>query len=512
VPTARAASPPPLPGCTPLFTAAAMRDADARAGSDHAMPSVLLMERAGLASAQAIRERHPGPGAALVLAGPGNNGGDGMVVARHLAEAGWHVEVAAPDGRAPASADAGVMSAVAASLGLAVRALDPSALAEDHRVVVDALLGTGSTGAPRGAIAPAVEALAARRGPTVSLDLPSGVDADSGRAAGPAARADLTVTYHGDKVGLRVEPGRSLAGEVVVADIGIPSAVALDPAAWLAGAGAAALPPKAAAGDKYRAGSVLVVAGSPGLTGAGIMTSRATLRAGAGLTVAAVPRAVQPVFAAHLLEVMAAPVPDEDGCFAPVSVDEVVRQAARAGALALGPGLGRASGTTAFTRRVLEAVALPAVVDADGLWHLGERPEWLRGRGAATVLTPHAGEAARLLGRRREEVEADRLACARELAEATGAVVVLKGAGTITCAPQGPPIVNGTGTPALATAGSGDVLTGVVAAALAKGMDPLAGTAAAVAAHGRAAELAGGGDGLVAGDVIEALPRALAAR
>ena len=168
-----------------------------------------------------------------------------------------------------------------------------------------------------------------------------------------------------------------------------------------------------------------------------------------------------------------------------------MHQAGRVGALALGPGLGRAAGTTAFVRGVLEAVALPAVVDADGLWHLGERPEWLRGRRAATVLTPHAGEAARLLGRERAEVEADRLACARELAELAGAVVVLKGAGTITCGPRGAAVVNGTGTPALATAGSGDVLTGVVAAALAKGMAPLAGAAAAVAAHGRAAELAG---------------------
>jgi NAD(P)H-hydrate epimerase len=344
----------------------------------------------------------------------------------------------------------------------------------------------------------------------VSLDLPTGVEADSGRAPGPAVRADLTVTYHGDKVGLRVEPGRSLAGEVVVADIGIPTAVAVAPAAWLAGASAGALPPKAAAGDKYRAGAVLVVAGSPGLTGAGVMTSRATLRAGAGLTVAAVPAALQPIFAAHLLEVMAAAVPDEEGSFGPGSVEEVVAQARRVGALALGPGLGRAPGTTRFVREVLERVALPAVVDADGLWHLGERPDWLRRRGAATVLTPHAGEAARLLRRERTEVEADRLACARELAEAAGCVALLKGAGTITCAPGRPPVVNGTGTPSLATAGSGDVLTGVVAAALAKGLDPLAAAAAAVAAHGRAAELAGRGDGLVAGDVIEALPAALA--
>jgi NAD(P)H-hydrate epimerase len=490
-----------------------MRESDRLASERHGLPSIVLMERAGLASAEAILARWPSPGAALALVGPGNNGGDGMVVARHLAERGWDVEVAAPGARAPASEDAATMARVAASIGLEVSDLgDAGFLRDDPRVVVDALLGTGSTGAPRGALGAVVEALADRAGPTVSLDVPSGVEADTGRVPAASVRADLTVTYHGDKVGLRVEPGRARAGEVVVADIGIPAAVTVPATAWLSGPGAAAaIPPKAPAGDKYRAGAVLVVAGAPGLTGAGCLTSRATLRAGAGLTVAGVPAAVQPVFAAHLLEIMCAPLPDEDGHLGPGSVDEAVRQAGRVGALALGPGLGRAEVTTAFVRETLEAVALPAVVDADGLWHLGERPAWLGGRGAPTVLTPHAGEAARLLGRERTEVEADRLGAAAALAEATGAVVVLKGAGTVTRAPDGRQVVNGTGVPALATAGSGDVLTGVVAAVLAKGVEPLVAAAAAVAVHGRAAQLAGRGDGLIAGDVVEALPGALGA-
>ena len=344
MPTARSTSPPPLPGCTPLFSAAGMREADRRAAEEHHMPSILLMEAAGRASARAILARHAGVGAALVLVGPGNNGGDGMVVARHLAEAGWEVEVSSPDGRVPSTADAGTMTAVAGSLGLRTGTLDPAALAGDRRVVVDALLGTGSSGAPRGAIGETVAALAGRDGATVSLDVPAGVDADTGRAPGHAVRAGLTVTYHGDKLGLRVEPGRSLAGEVLVADIGIPSAVALAPCAWLAGRAAAGLPAKSPAGDKYAAGAVLVVAGAPGLTGAGVLCARATLRAGAGLTVAAVPRALQPVYAVHLLEVMAAPIPDEGGHFGRVSLEEVLRQSGRVSAMALGPGLGRAGG------------------------------------------------------------------------------------------------------------------------------------------------------------------------
>jgi NAD(P)H-hydrate epimerase len=508
VPPARSSEPPPLPGLTPLFDAAAMRAADRAAGA-LGMPSILLMERAGLATAQEILRRYPDRRDALVVVGSGNNGGDGLVVARHLAEAGWAVEVAAPEGRRPGAADAATMAGIAEALGLPVGALGAGAAA-DGRLLVDGLLGTGASGAPRGAVGDAVAALEGARGPVVSLDVPSGVDADTGRVPGTAVRAALTVTYHGDMPGLRIEPGRTHAGRVVVADIGIPSTVTAAPAAWLAGPGAVgAMPGKAAEADKYRAGAVLVVAGAPGLTGAGCLAARATLRAGGGLTVVAAPAAVQALMAAHLLEVMVAPVPDEAGHLTETSTDEVVRQAGRVGALALGPGLGRAEGTTAFVRAALETVRLPAVVDADGLWHLGERPGWLSGRGAPTIITPHAGEAARLLGRERAEVEAERLAAARELAAVTGAVAVLKGSGTVTAAPDGRTVVNATGSSALASAGTGDVLTGVVAAALAKGLEPLVAAAAAVALHGRAAELAGRGAGTIAGDVVEALPAAL---
>lgn len=511
VPPAASLTPVPLPGCTPLFDAAAVREADARATRDHHLPSILLMERAGLETARLILRRFPDAGAALILVGPGNNGGDGMVVARHLAEAGWSVRAVAPGGRAPAGADAATMAAAAASIGIAVEEFAPIAPAPGT-VVVDALLGTGAVGAPRGALGDAVEWLAGLRDTAVvAVDIPSGVASDTGTVAAAAPWATLTVTYHADMVGLRVAPGRAHSGEVVVADIGIPRQVALTPAAWLAGPAAArAIPPKGADADKYRSGAVLVVAGSPGLTGAAALAARATLRAGAGLTVVAAPASVQQVVAAHLLEVMCAGVPDEDGHLTARSVDEVVAQAARVDALAIGPGLGRAHATTGAVTAILGAVALPAVVDADGLWHLGDAPEVLAGREMPTVLTPHTGEAARLLGVERSAVDAGRLEAARELARRSGAVVVLKGPGTITAAPDGTAIVNDTGSAALATAGSGDVLTGVVAANLARGMAPVPAAAAAVALHGSAGDLAGGGDGTVASDVLEALPAALA--
>lgn len=472
------------------------------------MPSILLMERAGLATARAILDEPGWPRAALVVVGRGNNGGDGMVVARHLAEAGWEVEVVAPDGPPDGTPDAAAMTAIARSLG--IRAAPALTGPAGERVVVDALLGTGAHGAPRGPVAEAIEWIASASGPAVAVDVPSGVDADTGRVVGVAVRAALTVTYHGDMVGLRVAPGSGHAGRVLVADIGIPSAVALPAAAWLVGPGSvSAIARTGAEQDKYASGSVLVIAGSPGLIGAACLAARATLRAGAGLTVVGAPAAVQPQMAAHLLEVMVAPLPDEDGHLSPASVERVLAEARRAGALAIGPGLGRAPATRSALIEILGALELPAVVDADGLWHLADRPEALAARPGPTVLTPHAGEAARLLGRDRAEVEGDRLAAARELASRSGAVVVLKGPGTITAAPDGRLAVNATGTRALATAGTGDVLTGTVAAFLAKGADPFVAGAVAAAVHGRAGELAGRGDGTIASDVLEALPEAI---
>ena len=508
---ARSSVPAPLEGCTPLFDAAAMREADRRSAGDHAIPSIILMERAGLAAADAIRDAHPGAREAVVVVGSGNNGGDGMVVARHLAEAGWSVRVLAPGGAPPRTPDAATMAAVAASIGIAVEPLDPAWAAPAGAVVVDAVLGAGAAGAPREPAAAAVRWIAAHPGPVVALDVPSGVEADTGRAEGPCVRAGLTVTFHGDMTGLRVTPGADACGRVVVADIGVPSAVTLAPAAWLAGPGAArAVPSKAAGADKYASGAVLVVAGSPGLTGAACLAARATLRAGAGLTVVAAPAGVQPLIAAHLLEVMCAPVPDEDGHLAPASVDEVMAQARRASAVAIGPGLGRAPATTEALLALLERMDRPVVLDADGLWHLGDAPERVAARALPTVLTPHSGEAARLLGRERAEVEADRLGSARERARRADAVVVLKGRATLSAAPDGTVVVNGTGSPALATAGTGDVLTGTIAAFLAKGMDPLPAAAAAGAGHGAAGERAARGDGTIASDVLEALPEALA--
>ncbi len=511
MPTARSRIPPPFAGLTPLFAAAALREADQETSRRFGLPAIVLMERAGLESARAILARWPDARHAIVLVGTGNNGGDGMVVARHLAEAGWRVQLVSDDGDAPTTPDAQTMSNVALALGIALEPFDPGAHRSGGAVLVDALLGTGTRGAPRAPLDAMIDWARDWPGPVVALDVPSGVDADAGHVDGACIDADLTVTYHGDKPGLRIAPGRAHAGEVLVVDIGIPSAVRADALAWLAGpATAAQIPAKAAAGEKYGAGSVLVVAGAPGLTGAGVLCAQAGLRAGAGLVVAAVPARVQPLMAPMMREVMCAPMIDLDGCFAQGSVPEIITQAARTSAVALGPGIGRNPATTDAVLGVLAAVGQPMVIDADGLWHLAGRLEAVRARSAATVLTPHAGEAARLLGCERTDVEHDRLGSAHALCEASGATVVLKGPGTVVCTPAGGVFIAQGGGPELSTAGSGDVLTGITAAALAKGLDAGHAAIAAVCAHAIAGTRTGHADGTVAGDLIEALPGAIA--
>jgi len=498
---------PPLAGMLPLFDAAGVRAADARAIAA-GTPGEVLMETAGLHAARAIAAAFPAGSAVTVLVGPGNNGGDGMVVARHLAQAGWDVRVEAPGARAPESPDGGLMTARAAEAGIALHDIDLDALRAGGRVVVDALLGTGTRGAPRGAMADAVAALRASGAPVAALDVPTGVDADTGEAPGPAVRACLTVTFAEEKAGLRIAPGRELSGEVVVADIGIPRDLRPEPSAWRATRGViGAIPPRDPAADKYCAGAVLAVAGAPGMSGAARLCTRAALRAGAGLVVACVPEAVRAEVAMGTPEVMVVGVSGDPGA-SPASLDAVMHQAARAGAVVIGPGLGRDPGSAPLVRALLAALALPVVLDADGLWHLGDDLGALRGRPGPTVITPHAGEAARLLGSTRKEVTASRLHAARDLCGRSDAVALLKGPGTLVCAPGALPVVIDEGSAVLATAGSGDVLSGVIASLLARGMPPADAAVCGAALHARAGEMAGLGEGTIAGDIIEALPRA----
>jgi NAD(P)H-hydrate epimerase len=459
----------------PLYTAAEMRAAEERyAGTDEE-----LMERAGQAVARHALEDFGNAQSFTVVCGGGANGGDGRIAARALEEAGRDVLVveAKPEE-------------------------EPKDLG-DPDVVVDALFGTGFEGEPRPAAARLIEQINELGAPVLSVDLPSGVDASTGEVAGAAVDADMTVTFHGEKVGHYVTPGAFLAGYIEVADIGLQEMETEN--ARLKRSVLEAVPRRDPEGNKYESGHVVVVGGSPGMTGAPCLSALAAFRADAGYVTLAGPEAALPVFEASVLEAVKRPLPaDAEGLVTEDAVPVALELAEKAGALAVGPGLGRSDGTRAFVNRLATEAPLPVVVDGDGLWAL-EPADWP----APRVLTPHSGELGRLIGEESSWVDAHRIEAARRVVERFRCVVLLKGAGTLISAPGAGVLVDG-GHPALATAGTGDVLTGIVAAFLAKGMDPRLATAAAATAHHWAAIEAGYDAGMIASDLLEVLPRVLA--
>jgi hydroxyethylthiazole kinase-like uncharacterized protein yjeF len=475
----------------PVYEAAEMRAVDAWAIDDQGVPEADLMERAGLGLAR-VTAAVAGDGPVRIVVGKGNNGGDGRVAARLLEEDGYVVELL--DGTEPFERDR----------------LDGSG------VVVDALLGTGFEGAPREPLASAIWAINQQDAPVVACDVPSGVNASTGEIEAEAVRAAVTATFHGSKPGLHVNPGNEHAGRVEVVEIGIPRGAPEPSAAGLIGEDVLDLyPRRTPSGSKFNSGVVVIVGGSVGLTGAPTMAARSAARSGAGYIQVAVPAPVQPSVDLRLLEQMSRGLPDDDGFHTPAGVADVEEMAERAGAVVLGPGLGRTEGAQEFARGAALAVEVPLLVDADGLNAHAGRLELLREREAATVLTPHEGEMGRLLEIGTEEVAAHRLQYAREAAELSGAVVLLKGDDTIIARPGGPVAINPGGTPALATAGTGDVLSGLIGGLLAKGMDPFEAAALGALAHVLAARAAAerlGPDHVMAGDVIEALPEGLTRR
>jgi hydroxyethylthiazole kinase-like uncharacterized protein yjeF len=484
----------------PLYTAEEMRAAE----EAYEGPTLELMERAGSAAADAILERYP-EGTVSVWCGTGSNGGDGLVIARKLRAAGRDVQIRllGDEGRMAGDAAENLDRARGAGIPFVDELAETS-------LVVDALFGTGFRGKPGKEAAAAIEQLGALGGRVVAVDVPSGVDASTGEIAGPAVRAELTVTFHGQKVGVVVAPGRFHAGEVVVADIGLASSETRHQR--VSSEILSLVPRRRAEDNKYSSGSVLVVGGSVGKTGAACLAAEASLRAGAGICTACVPASLNVVFEQRLLEVMTRPCLDEDGVMTLDAADAILESAERAGAVAIGPGLGRTDKSRALVAYLLDRLDKPIVLDADGLWALVGHLDWVFSRDAPTVLTPHEGELAAVLGRKSDWVRARRLHAVQAGADDVGAVVLLKGADTLVAAPGRGAIVSDLGNPGLATAGAGDVLTGIVAAFLSKGLEASLAAAAAAAAQGVAANLAAdrhGSAGLLARDVVEALSPAL---
>ena len=509
-----------------LATADLMRGFDRQAMTSLGISGLTLMENAGRAFVDEL-ERARGPLAGrevVVVCGKGNNGGDGFVIARHTANRGARVTALllaprrAVRGDARANLDIALRMSRRGASGLRVNEIrSGGAFPRRADIIVDAIFGTGFTGDARGLPREAISWINGAGAYVAAVDVPSGIDATTGRGGDAAVRADLTVAMGMAKIGHFVGRGASLSGVVRVADISIPPGIMRVKRGGTFRVGpadaATVLPARPRNAHKYSAGRVLVIGGSRSFSGAPLMTAQSALRTGAGSVVLAFPSSLRTVIARRLTEVILAPLPETAaGTLGSGAVSEALDRATRADVVAIGPGLSRDEEALLFVREFLSKAPLPVVVDADALSALkGVRPAAF-GAGHVRILTPHTGEFSALTGIDAAEADAMRVSVAGEAARALRSIVVLKGAPTITAVPGGATYVNSTGNPGMATVGSGDVLTGVIAGMLAQGATAECASWGGVFVHGRAGDIARdryGMRGLIATDIADALPGAM---
>jgi len=511
-----------------LLSAEQMRELDRRTIEEIGLPGAVLMENAGRGAAGQLLEKYAelAPGPVLILAGRGNNGGDGYVMARHLRNAGWQVDVLLLGGRDAVAGDALInLQAWLRSSGSLFEIADAAQLQAclkslpQPALLVDALFGTGLNAPVRGLAAELIGWMNASGLPVVAVDIPSGIDATSGQLLGIAVQAELTVSFAFAKLGQLLYPGAGHVGELRVVDIGIPRQLGQDlqPAATLVTAELASglLPVRPLTGHKGSFGHLLIVGGSRGKSGAALLAGGAALRSGAGLVTLAVPGTEQQAMAAHSPELMIEPLTNVDGGLSAAAGNHLRSLAEGKQALVVGPGLGRHPESWELARDLVAQLPVPLVVDADGLNALdGHLEVLLRRSPGTTVLTPHPGEMARLCGVTVAGVEAGRPDVARDFSRQHKVVLVLKGARTLIATPDGGLLVNASGNPLLATGGTGDVLAGMIGSLLAQGLSANDAAVLGVYWHGLAADRLAeqlGDAGMLAGDLLRELPAARAA-
>jgi NAD(P)H-hydrate epimerase len=510
-----------------LVTSAEMQSMDRMTIESFGIPGRVLMENAGreatrLFLAHFSEAARQGVG---VVAGRGNNGGDGHVMARYLAQNGYPVTVYLLSAAAKVAGDAAANLRLLAPLGVPVIEVpDEAALAGHYGemrsagVWIDAIFGTGLNSDVSGLFRTAIEFINQLNRPVFAVDIPSGLSADTGRPCGACIHARVTAAFAYPKLGQILFPGAEHCGKLEVVDIGIPPHIAdsVGPRQFLISARDVRgyLPSRPADTHKGRTGHLLVVAGSPGKTGAAAMTAMSALRAGAGLVTLAVARSLNPVAETLMLEAMTASLPDSGtGILGPSARETLLALAQGKSCLAIGPGLGPAPETGELVRDLIRSSPVPLVIDADGLNHLAGHLEVLKGLAVAAVLTPHPGEMARLMATTAASVQRDRIACARDLAVGSQVHVVLKGARSVIARPDGSIHVNPTGNAGMASGGMGDVLTGAIAGLITQGIRPDRACRAAVYLHGAAGDRlarSAGPWGFLAGEVMNALPAELA--
>lgn len=509
-----------------IVTAAEMQAMDRQTIEEIGIPGRVLMENAGRGATRFFLERvyaKGAPGRVGVIAGRGNNGGDGFVMARYLAQLQIEVVVFLLATRDRVGGDAEINLKLLQQLQIPiVEVPDAERLATQHSRMqhmaywIDAIFGTGLNADVRGHYREAIAFINSLNRPVYAVDIPSGINADTGQRCGTAIRATATATFAFAKIGHLIQSGIDHFGAVDVIDIGIPAAVSASmPAVRHLITGRLVqqiLPSRRPDSHKGDTGHTLIIAASPGKTGAAAMAATAALRVGAGLVTLAVPKNLNPQIETLAVEAMSLPLPETSaGALGEAAFDAVEKASLDKRCVAVGPGLGTDPETQALVHRIVQTSALPMVIDADGLNALVGHLDLFKARRAPTVITPHPGEMARLMGCRPSEVQADRITAAREMARQYRLHVILKGARTVVADPEGSIWINPTGNPGMAGGGMGDVLTGAVAGLLSQGCSPRNASIAAVYLHGLAADMLAEetSRGFLATEVMDALPHAV---
>lgn len=502
-----------------------MNEADKRAIEEIGIPGLVLMENAARGCFEAIHqvvgeEEYP---TMLVLCGGGNNGGDGLAIARHAAIHEYQVTCLLLSDEEKLSSDAALQLHILRPFDVEIisintDALDFSEIFPSYSVVVDAMLGTGATGEPRSPYREAIHLANELDGLKVAVDIPTGLDADSGESSSESFHADITVTMAALKPGLLLCDGPDLSGEILVADIGAPEFLYHESKCQLIDEGVAfeGLPIVERRRHKYDRGKALILAGSQAMPGAAVLTASGAIASGAGLVVLGSPASALPGILPKLPpEIMSLDVEGIQGEFAADAFAKIAEELDRFRVIAIGPGIGRRGYTQHFVREAVQNSPLPLVLDADGLNAFIDEPEGLQKRESPLIITPHYGELAALLRTESAEIAADPLGYARSAAKQFEAIVVLKGSPTVVAVPEGETWINSTGNPGMATAGSGDVLTGIITGLVAgrDANDMLPGVLTAVYLHSRSGDLAAeelSPHGMVASDLLNYLPHAFA--
>lgn len=511
-----------------LLQAEQMKEIDRRTTEEYLIPSLILMENAGVKVMDTIRGLIPAldKSRIIILAGKGNNGGDGLVIGRHLVNAGATVDIFLLGEPDELTVDATINYQILIKMGVNVLTLRNNTEVEVYRnalssadLVVDAIYGIGFRGELNSYESRLIKMLNISPAPVLAVDIPSGLEADTGKVHGEAVQADYTVTLAAPKLGQILAPGCDYVGQLIVADISIPARLLEEKRYPLSLIDEAIvkryLKPRDAESHKGTYGHVLVVGGSPGMSGAVLLASYAALRAGAGLVTAALPQSLLPILDASLMEVMGRPLPEtSEAVISLEAIPALENLLGTVSVCAIGPGMSRYREANAIVRFVLENSGVPVLIDADGLNALEGDVAILKDRQIPIVITPHPREMARLTGLTVEEIQNNRLEIACRYASLWGVTVVLKGNNTVVADPSGQLFINNCGNPGMATAGSGDVLSGIMVGFIAQGLKPLQAAIAGVYLHGRAGDWAveiKGQRGMIAKDLIEYLPGVLRA-